>query len=153
MADLRTMVSGMTRSRIKQTGRNTRALTLVEMLIASLIVSVALMVLMNAWMFSFNMTLRVDEERIASGLARDAIETQRRAGYYFAANSTAYFDRRGMQLPDQNGAHFRVETVITRGAGAPRADLNPVHVDAFVVRQSDGVQLAATQTLLILGGI
>ncbi len=139
----------MTRARI----RRQRGLTLIEALVAALIVGVSLTALMSAWLYSFHMTRRTDELTVAYNLGRMSVERMRAMGYFYA-------DPRGMpewwdvnmQPSGVTGAYYRVVTTITTGRDAALPQYNLKQIEVVVQRVSDRAELFRTQTYLTWGG-
>jgi Tfp pilus assembly protein PilV len=133
--------------------RGERGLTLIEALIATLIVGVSLMALMSAWLYSFNMTRSTDELTVSYNLGRIGVERMRAMGYFYAdPNGMPEWWDANMQPTTQQNASYRVVTTITTGRDASRSQYNLKQIEVVVVRVSDGAELFRTQTYLTWGG-
>ncbi|MGC8666678.1 MAG: prepilin-type N-terminal cleavage/methylation domain-containing protein [Chthonomonadales bacterium] len=86
----------MMKQRHKQT---VQGITLVELLIASLLLAIGLMGLINAWVFSFNITTASDDLGVAYNLGRYAMEQVKMNGFAGQAEGTVttYYD--GSETP------------------------------------------------------
>ncbi len=145
------------RSQFNRITGGQKGFTLIEMLVAALILSVALMSMIGVWTFSLSSTGATDDYQIAASLSHMAMEQAKRDGYYFAADKSSYFtgttaeiDGSPTQLPD---SRFRVDTTIYTGANPVRPDLELKAVVVTVTRLRDNKQLATCQTYLSAGGI
>ena len=134
-----------------------KGFTLIEMLVALLIVSVALMSMIGVWTFGLSTTRSTDDYQIAASLSHMAMEQAKRDGYYFATSHTSYYtgstaeiDGSPTQLSD---SRFRVDTTIYTGTDPVRPDLELKAVVVTVTRLRDDKQLATCQTYLSAGGI
>src|SRR4051794_25092389 len=69
--------------------RKCRGSGLIELLVASLLLCIGLMGLVNTWAFSFRVTQNTDDRGTAYVLARQAMERVKMAGFNGAAEGTA----------------------------------------------------------------
>jgi prepilin-type N-terminal cleavage/methylation domain-containing protein len=134
------------------TGRN-RGVTLVEVMVASLILVVGMMGITTAWIFSMNLTRTTDETAVSFNIARSTVERIRGIGFQFTpiATTEAFYDSSGITA-GKNGAYYRAVTKVSEaGMAAPPLDQKEIRVT--VNRVSDGKVLFATRTYLTLGGL
>ena len=133
-----------------------RGVTLIELLVASVIVATSLMGLVSAWMFSFQVTRRSDETEVAYNLARSAVEQLRAYGFYYADPSIipAWYDVNQQQTASSTGAYYHLVVAVRNGSDAPPGAGHLIlrQVDATVTRVSDGTAIYHTSTYLALGG-
>src|SRR6185437_3642779 len=104
-------------SRARKSKRGRRGETLVEVLVAALIVGVCIASLVSLWSFSFMTTRDSDDQDIAYTLARNAIETVKQTGFAFTPEAPAsapvvhYYDSNQANLDSKpTTARFKVTT-------------------------------------------
>ncbi len=81
---------------MKMRGRHRQlrgGITLVDLLVAALIMSIGIMALVNTWLFSFRVTTNTDDAAVAYSIGRYAMERVKMSGFVSAAegSSTQYF--------------------------------------------------------------
>jgi Tfp pilus assembly protein PilV len=142
------------RFRLSRSGAR-RGITFIEVLVATLILSVGLTSLIGVWTFAFNITRRTDETGIAYSLARQAVERQRTLGYLYAGSTTEWYNQNGTSLPDNAGAYYRVDVAVYTDTtyGGQLSYLNQKEIAVTVTRLSDSTPLHSTQSYLTMGGI
>lgn len=74
-----------------QATRLRRGTTFIEVLMASLILSICLLAVVSLFTFSFNLTLRHDRTSIGYNIARKRIETVRQMSFKYAPEGTVTF--------------------------------------------------------------
>lgn len=131
-----------------------RGLTLVELLIAAVILAVSLMGLLNLGLYTYSLTRSNDEVATAYSLGRAAVERLRGMGYVFARPSDVpqWYSVDMQALGSSAGAYYRVDTSLINGEDAPAAHLNLREIVVVVTRVSDGTELYRTHTYLAIGG-
>ncbi len=140
--------------------RRRRGVTMIEGLVAALILAVSLMGLMNAWLFSFGLTQKTDEIADAYNIARAEVERIRALGFdYMPPDSIAVpiasQQYNGSAVPVTSGGYYRAQVAVLREepvSGMPD-QLRMRAVEVEVRRISDSQVLFRTQTYLVLGGI
>ena len=142
-----------------------RGTTLVELLVAGLLLAVGMMGLVNTWLFSFRVTENTDNSAIAYSLGRYAIERVKMNGFLNASEGTseAYYNGNQVSVA-QNAAtvRFRVTTSVISDAvksgtigvaGAVPAD-NALRTVTITVRlQPAGTTLYQTNTYMARAGV
>ena len=108
--------------------RARRGVTLIEVLIASLMVSVNLAGVISFWSFAFSLSAQADRLGVASSLGRHALEAVRQTGFTSTpeGTSTLYYDNQGgNQTTTQTaGQDYSVTTSVV--SDATIAGSNPV---------------------------
>ena len=106
----------------------TRGITFIEVLVASLLASIAIMGIVQLWTFSYNMTASTDSEGVAYNLARQALEAARQAGHtYLSEGSTVdYYDKDGNLLNSADGARYNVTTTVDSDIFVTDSGGNPI---------------------------
>lgn len=129
-------------------------LTLIELLIAAVILAVGLMGLLNLGIYTYSLTRTSDEVAAAYSLGRAAVERLRGMGYVFARPSDVpqWYSVDMQALASSAGAYYRVDTSLIDGSDAPAAHLNLREIVVVVARVSDGTELYRTHTYLAIGG-
>lgn len=101
---------------------NKRGFTLIEALVASLIVSVSLMALVTLWRFGFDLTAKTDNLGVAYNIARHEMERVKLQGFDNAQDgaTTTYYTAQGAAVMTAGaGTTYRFQattTVTTYGA-------------------------------------
>lgn len=139
--------------------------TLVEVLVAALLLSIGLMGLLNTWVFSYNVTTNTDNSAIAYSLGRFALERVKMTGFYATAEGStdAYYSGNEVSVASNaSNVRFRVTTSVTSDqvasgtagvAGAVPAD-NALRTVTITVRlQPAGTVLYQTNTYLARAGV
>lgn len=106
----------------------TRGITFIEVLVASLLASIAIMGIVQLWTFSYNMTASTDSEGVGYNLARQALEAARQAGHtYLSEGSTIqYYDKDGNLLNNETGAKYKVTTTVESDIFVTDSNGNPI---------------------------
>lgn len=140
-----------------------RGFTLVETLVAGLLLSIGIMGLVSIWLVSFRVTENTDNAAIAYNLGRHALERIKLSGFPSAAEGTSDYYYDGNQTVVSAGSsRFWVTTSVvsdsvesgTSGqAGAVPADDALRTVTITVRLQSTAAVLYTTSTYLARAGI
>src|SRR5688572_27251498 len=96
--------------------RSRRGMTLIESLVASIIIAVCIMGVVSLWGFTMNMTSNTDERAVGYNLVRRALEKAKSQGFVSAPEGTAvlYYDAAGGGESGTRGSlKFSVTTVVT----------------------------------------
>ena len=97
--------------------------TIIEALIASLIMASSVMAMISLWNFTFNLTVKADNVGAAYMVGRHAMERVKLAGFDYAAEgaTTLYYDQQGGSESATQGAQHRMRMVtnIVSDAGYP----------------------------------
>ncbi len=133
-------------------------------MIASLLLCIGVMGLVNAWVFSLRVTQITDDRGIAYNLGRQAVERVKMSGFTNAAEgpSTLYYDGNQVAQGGASTARYSVSTNVVSDAmqsgtagvagGVPApASLRTVTVTVQVISPSQA--LYATTTYLARAGI
>jgi Tfp pilus assembly protein PilV len=136
---------------------------LIELLVASLLLCIGLMGLVNTWAFSFRVTQNTDNRGTAYVLARQALERVKMSGFNGTAEgtTTAYYNG-NQETAAAAAAYFTVTTSVvsdsvqsgTAGvAGAVPAPEALRTATVTVKLSSSGLALFTTSTYLVRAGI
>lgn len=137
-------------------------MTLVESLVASVIIAVCIMGVVSLWGFSMNMTTNTDDRAVGYNLVRRAVEKAKSLGFSGAPEGTAvlYYDAAGGGESGSRGnLKFSVMTVVTSSLfeiqnGVTRPADNAVRTVVVTVRTvSNGATVEKGGTLLVRGGL
>jgi uncharacterized protein (TIGR02598 family) len=146
--------------------RRRRGDTLMEVLVASLIVGVCVSALVSLWSLSYMLTRDTDDQDVAYTLARQALEAVKQTGFYNTAEApssapvTHYFDANQTNLDNQSSsARYKVRTTVISDKTVNGS--NPVQpqddalrtVTVTVTLVSGGTALYQTSTYLARAGI
>lgn len=146
----------------KQTHRTRKAATLIEALVAAVIISVALMGLMGLWSFSTALTVKVDRDSIAYNLARRGLEKARAAGFGLLPEGTSnfYYDHNGENEALVNANHrYRLTITVVSDRMASQQGVPQVSSDALrsvvvtVIDLSTNLTIETAGTTLVRGGV
>lgn len=100
-----------------------RGFTIIEALIASLIMASSVMAMISMWYFTFGLTVKADNVGAAYTVGRHAMERVKLAGFDYAAEGTTtlYYDQQGGSESTAQGAQHRMRmvTTISSEAGYP----------------------------------
>jgi Tfp pilus assembly protein PilV len=142
-----------------------RGITLVELLVAALLMSIGLMGMVQMWAFSYTMTSRTDDLSIAYNLGRQEMERVKMSGFTGAAEGTVdkYYDVNQVYLgstPGTSRFHCSVSVVssaVKSGsigtAGAVPDDAALRTVTVTVRRTGSAGSLYTSSTYLVKGGV
>jgi Tfp pilus assembly protein PilV len=144
-----------------------RGTTLIELLVAGLLLAIGMMGLVNTWVFSFNVTTNTDNSAIAYSLGRFAIERVKMSGFHPTTSNEgttdAYYNGNQVSVASNaTNCRFRVTTSVvsdqvasgTAGvAGAVPADGALRTVTITVRLQPAGTTLYTTTTYMARAGI
>lgn len=145
--------------------RTAQGITLVELLIASLLLAIGLMGLINAWIFSYNITTSSDDLGVAYNLGRYAMEQVKMNGFSGQPEGTVtkYYDGSETQVAQTSPSNRYTVTVSvvsdavksgTAGqAGAVPADNALRTVNVTVKLSGTNTILYQTGTYLVRAGI
>ncbi len=148
-----------------RTRKRVLGITLVELLIAALLLAIGLMGLINAWVFSFNITTASDDLGVAYNLGRYAMEQVKMNGFYAQPEGTVttYYDGTQNQVAQTSASNRYTVTVSvvsdavksgTAGqAGAVPADNALRTVNITVKLSGTNTVLFQTGTYLVRAGI
>ncbi len=91
----------------------TRGFTIIEALIASLIMASSVMAMISLWNFTFNLTVKADNVGAAYTVGRHAMERVKLAGFDYATEgvTTLYYDQQGGSESANKGAQHRLRMV------------------------------------------
>lgn len=138
---------------------------LVELLVASLLLCIGLMGLVNTWAFSFRVTQNTDDRGVAYILARQAMERVKMSGFANTAEGTTTAYYTASQATTTSGsstAYFSVVTSVvsdqmqsgTSGiAGGVPSQQALRTVTVTVNRVPSGQKVFSTSTYLVRAGI
>ena len=95
--------------------RQKRGVTMIEVLIATLLIGISVAALVQFWYFSFRMTTQAANQSVAYSIARSAIEQVRQTGFDNTAegSSRAYYDANGTFPPSTTLAASSIYSVNT----------------------------------------
>ena len=100
--------------------RGRRGFSLIEVLVASVVVAVCLAATISMWYFSFGLSVRADMQGVAYNLGRKEMEDVKQAGFQDTAEGTSivYFDKQGgSESATLSSSHvYKVTTVVTSSA-------------------------------------
>lgn len=140
-----------------------RGTTLVELLMAGLLLSIGMMGLVGTWVFSFRVTANTDDMAIAYNLGRAAVEDIKRYGFPNAPEGTTTTYYNGNQSSvSQDSSRFTVVSSLVSAAvksgssgvsGAVPADSTIRTVTVTVTLTSTGASLYTTTTYMVRAGI
>jgi len=136
---------------------NRRGMTLIELLVAVLILGVSLAGLVGLWAFSFNTTAHSQDIGVAYSIARQEIERVRNIGFLWLPVKQQWvrgYDGLGNETPEAN-PHFTATTImdpyLSEGSVITNTSLRVVRVQ---VRSRERPEwLFETESYLTLGGI
>ena len=143
-----------------------RGFSMIEALVASLIVGMSLAAMVSTWYVAFNMSTSTNDQGIACNLARQTIEQIKGTGFSNTAEAPAvspvvhYFDgNQGNQDATPTAARYKVSTTVI--SSATIAGSNPTLPDNFALRtvtvtvtlSAKGTVLCQYVTYLTRGGI
>jgi Tfp pilus assembly protein PilV len=144
--------------------RSIRGVSLVELLIAGLLLSISMMAMVQMWAFAYRVTANTDDKGIAYNLGRQAMETVKMSGFDNAAegSSTAYYN--GQQVAQGNSATARYSvttSVVSSAVNSGTAGQSGAVPSSFAIRTvsvtvslvSGGTVLYQTSTYLVRAGI
>lgn len=141
-----------------------RGFTIINALVASLIVATCLGGMVSMFYFSINMTRQSDEVSVAYSLARQAMEQVKETGFANTAESVSpsytYFDNNG-NLQSQKSASTHFQLGITVVSSSTVNGSNPVQpspaalrtVTITVTNVSNNQQICQMNTYLARAGI
>ena len=139
--------------------RTKRGFTLIEVLVAALIVSVCLAATVSMWYFSFRISANTDAQGAAYSLGRRAMEEVKETGFQDTTEGTAtvYYDKQGgSKSAARTSAHvYSVTTVVASSklsGSAPASDaLRTVTITVTSLATNQTVY--QTSTYLVRAGI
>lgn len=146
----------------RRTGR--RGMSLVEVLVAALILGVSLAAMVGLWYFSANMTASAEDTAVAYNLARKAIEGAKETGFFNTPEAststpvTHYYDAsESLQDGTPSAARYRVTTSVVSSSYASGSTTVPANnatrtVIVTVFLSSNGSALYSTGTYLVRSG-
>jgi len=150
-------------ARITKTSRR-RGITLIDTLVATMIVTVAMVGSVGIFMASSNMTNNVVVNTVGASLARRGIEEARSQGFVWCTTdngavpcdgtTTAYYDNHGQVLANSTGSAYTVTTSVTSSSltsGVP--DSTSLRTVIVTVKNAAGSTLYTTGSYLTWGGI
>lgn len=131
--------------------------TLIEVLIAGLILAVGIMGVVNLWAVSFRLTLNTTDIGIAYNLGRQAVERTKQSGFRGAHEGTivTYYTATGEIAPSRDQSRYVVTITVQSDPvenGSPGPNSVRI-VRATVTLRVTGDLLYATATYLVRGGI
>ena len=136
--------------------RNRGGFTIIEALIAVVIMFTSVAAMVSLWDFSFRMTTNADNEGVAYTIGRHETERIKQSGFDFAPEGsyTTYYSALGVaHSVQQDGDRFRVTTTVTSMGAYPSYDSTRT-VTVTVVSLLPKVEtLYRTGTLLVKAGI
>lgn len=139
-----------------------RAMTLIESLVASIVVAVCIMGVVSLWGFTMKMTSNTDDRAVGYNLVRRALERAKSQGFNGAPEGSVvlYYDAAGGGESVTSGSlKFSVTTVVTSSLfetqnGVVRPADNAIRTVVATVRTvSDNAIVQASGTLLVRGGL
>ena len=145
--------------------RRMRGAGLIELLVASLLLCIGIMGVVNTWAFSFRVTQNTDDKGIAYSLARQAVERIKMTGFYNTAegSSVSYYNLNQASVSSSStSAYFKVTTSVvsdsvqsgTAGvSGAVPANEALRQVTVTVQNNSTGSTVFSTKAYLVRAGI
>jgi len=132
-----------------------RGLTLIELLVALLLLAVAISGLAGLWSFGFNTTRRSQDTGVAYNIARREIEKARNLGFMILPETTTTITYDGLGNPTTVSPHFTVPTAMHTIPDA-QGHINTTCLRQFTVRVisgHDSATLFETTTYFTRGGI
>jgi prepilin-type N-terminal cleavage/methylation domain-containing protein len=143
------------RYRTRHLGRRRSGFTLIEVLIASMIVGVCISAIVSTWAFAFGLSATADRESVGYSLGRRSMEEVKQIGFHDATMGTAtlYYDgtgSTGSRSTTQASTHqYSVTTVISTDNLAP-----PLYTVTITVRfLANGSTVYSCSTYLARAGI
>lgn len=145
-----------------RTHRTQSGATMLEALVAAIIIGVAIMGLMSLWSFSAALSAKVDRDSIGYNLARRGLEKARAAGFALMpeGNTVYYYDLNGNSESAVNSNHrYRVTITVTSDRTASQQGVPEVSSDALrtvvvtVVDLSSSATVETAGTTLVRGGV
>lgn len=147
-------------------GKKRRGVTLIEILVASLIVGVCVTALTSLWSFSYTLTTRTYDEDAAYALARNALEAIKETGFAYTAEASTsapvvHYYRADMALTDNDTAAARykvsasvVSDLIVSGSNPVQPANNALRTVTVTVALYPGNQtIYQSGTYLVRAGI
>jgi prepilin-type N-terminal cleavage/methylation domain-containing protein len=147
-------------------GRRRRGVTLIEILVASLIVSVCVASLTSLWSFSYTLTTRTYDQDAAYALARNTLEAIKQTGFTYTAEAptnapVVHYYKADMTPTDNNTAAARykvsasvVSDLIVSGSNPVQPANNALRtVTVTVALYPGGQTIYQSGTYLVRAGI
>lgn len=133
-----------------------RGLTLIELLVAVLIMGVALAGLMGLWTFGFNTTARSADVALGYNIARREVERQHTVGYVLQPVSgtfTHHYDGEGAPAAEADARFVATTTVETLpDPGGTIKALRWIDVEVRAMNRGNEV-VFSTRTYFVRGGV
>ncbi len=149
-------VSARSRSRRAASGRRRQGgFTLIEALVASLIMAVSVSAMVSLFYFAFNMTMKADNQGVAYTIGRREMEQVKLAGFEFAPDGTTVtnYDKVGNPAVAGSVAVFQAATqVSTSGSPGSYASHRIVNIKVVTLQNTRDV-LYQSGTQLSKAGI
>ncbi len=142
--------------RVLRSTPNKRAFTLIEALVATLIVSVSLMALVTLWRFGFDLTSKTDDVGVACNVARHEMERVKLQGFDNAQDgtTTTYYTAQGAAQTGPGASNrFQATTTVTTYGAYPSYDATRTVTITVVSLLPTPVTLYHTGTELTKSGI
>jgi type II secretory pathway pseudopilin PulG len=142
------------------TARTVKGATIIECLVASIIVAVGIMGVMALWGFSMDLTVTSDERAVAYNVVRRSIERVKSQGFKNAPEGTSvlYYDASGGGESASRGSLRYSATIVVTSSAYNTGTTNPADnsirtVVTTVRRLSDNKVLEIGGTYLVRGGL
>jgi len=134
-----------------------RGFTLVEVLVAGVILSIGILAISRLWIVTHGLTISTDDKGIAYNLGRLAIEQTKLAGFESApeGSATVYYDA-NQNATTESQARFAVTRTITTSPAISGAAPDPSAirtVTVTVTHLATNQVLYQTDTYLVRAGI
>jgi len=142
----------------RRNGSHANGVTLIELLIAALIVTIVAAGAVSSWSISSKMPATLRSTEISSRLAVREIEKVKAQRYTNVANGTTitYYDKSGAVTTDTASIAYLATTTVGLAPGMPVTN-PPTTKDLLevtcTVTNAAGTQLEVQRTLLTFGGI
>lgn len=133
-----------------------RGLTLIELLVALLLLAVALAGLMGLWTFGFNVTRHSQDIGVAYNIARQEVERARAIGFMLLPNGTQTRGYDGLGNPTTAASpHFTATTTVTTlpDQNGQQTTRSLRELTVTVVARDQGEVLFQSTTYLTRGGL
>ena len=144
------------RRRLLASRSKARGFTLIEALVATLIMALSIMAMISLWNFTFNLTVKADNVGVAYAVGRHAMERVKLAGFEFADEgaTTLYYDRLGGSESAARSAQHRMKAVTSINSGLGYPSYNASRAVVITITQlNTGEMLYKTGATLTKKGI
>jgi len=143
--------------------RRLRGLTLIETMVATMIITVAMIGSLGIFMSAQNMAGETSDNSVAESLVRGAVEAARSQGFYWCTtpgstpcdgSTTAYYDASGNSTTAASAKFTVVTTVASSSLTSGVPDNTALRtITVKVTRKSSGAVLETSGSYLAWGGV